>query len=67
MGAVVEDGDLIGAVGASNCLRTSAYRIARASALRAAAPAVAPTETRPRIRVPSMVKNRRLSLSIGEL
>ncbi|SKX06845.1 Uncharacterised protein [Mycobacteroides abscessus subsp. massiliense] len=37
------------------------------SALRAAAPEVAATLTRPRMRVPSMVKNRLFSFSMGEV
>ena len=53
--------------GASNCLRCNAYRVAMSSATRAAAPALPPTVTRPRISVPSMVKNRRPAFSIGEL
>ena len=52
--------------GASNCLRSNAYRVAMSSATRAAAPALPPTVTRPRISVPSMVKNRRFGFSIGE-
>ena len=36
------------------------------SATRAAAPALPATVTRPRISVPSMVKNRRPGFSIGE-
>ena len=52
--------------GASNCLRSNAYRVAMSSATRAAAPALPPTVTRPRISVPSIVKNRRPGFSIGE-
>jgi len=37
------------------------------SATRPAAAALPPTVTRPRISVPSMVKNRRPAFSIGEL
>ena len=53
--------------GAPNCLRCRAYRTAMSRATRAAAAALPATVTRPRTRVPSMVKNRRLGLSIGEL
>jgi len=48
-----------------NCRRRSPYRIAIVNAARAAAPAPAAMLMRPRIRVPSMVKKRRLGLSIG--
>ena len=54
------------APGASNCLRSNAYRVAMSRATRAAAPALPPTVTRPRISVPSIVKNRRPWFSIGE-
>ncbi len=53
--------------GALNCLRCKAYRVAMSNATRAALPALPPTVIRPRIRVPIMVKNRRLGFSIGEL
>ncbi len=53
--------------GALNCLRCNAYRVAMSSATRPAAPALPPTVIRPRTKVPSMVKNRRLGFSIGEL
>ena len=52
--------------GWSNCRRTSEYRTAIASAVRADAPAAAPTDTRPRMRVPSMVKKRAPTESMGE-
>ncbi len=52
--------------GWSNWRRTSEYRTAIASAVRAAAPEAAPTDTRPRMSVPSMVKNLAPTDSIGE-
>ena len=55
------------ASGSLNCLRCNPYRHAIVIATRAAAAAEPPTVTRPRTSVPSMVKNRRLTLSIGEV
>ena len=53
--------------GGANWRRCPAYVIARVSALRVAAPAPPATLIRPRTRVPSIVKNRRVWFSMGEV
>ncbi len=53
-------------LGALNCLRCNAYRVAIVRATRAAAAAEPPTVIRPRTSVPSIVKKRRFSFSIGD-
>jgi hypothetical protein len=50
--------------GAVNWRRTSPYRTAMSSASLVAEDAEPPTLTRPRTRVPSIVKKRRVSFSI---